>query len=146
MLVVMVMTVTSCDSTTVYDHYDHTPTAGWEKNDSLAFGPIKIEGSGEYSEELGLRVNGAYPFQSLCLVVEHHIYPKGVVLTDTLNCAIVNRDGSVRGQGVSYFQYNFPLKDSYYNSGDSILIYVRHNMKREILPGVSDIGLKVTAR
>ena len=29
------------------------------------------------------------------------------------------------------------------NQGDSIHITVRHDMKREILPGVSDIGVKV---
>lgn len=136
----------SCDRKTVYDHYGHTPVAGWEKNDTLVFGPIKIGTTGAYVEQVGLRVNGTYPFQALCLVVEHHVLPQGTVTVDTVNCAIVNRDGSVRGQGVSYYQYNFPLKERLYNHGDSVFVYIRHNMKREMLPGVSDVGLRVAAR
>lgn len=133
----------SCDRKTVFASYDHTPIAGWEKNDTLTFGPVKIVEGGEYAERVGLRVNGDYPFQRLCLVVEHHVLPQGNVFVDTLNCQLVNSDGSGMGHGVSYFQYEFNMRDLLFNEGDSIHIYIRHNMKREILPGVADVGVKI---
>lgn len=135
----------SCDRKTVFASYDHTPVAGWEKNDTLRFGPIKIEESGDYSEEVGLRINGAYPFQSLSLVVEHCVYPRGTVFVDTLTCPLVAPDGTVKGQGVSYYQYKFDTKNLFLSKGDSIHIYIRHNMKREILPGVADVGVRIKA-
>ena len=30
--------------------------------------------------------------------------------------------------------------------GDSLRINIRHNMKREILPGIADVGIKFTRR
>lgn len=136
----------ACDRKTVYDHYEHTPVAGWEKNDTLTFGPIKIDQTGDYRECVGLRINGTFPFQSLCLVVEQRIYPQGTIYVDTMNCRVVNRDGSERGEGVSYYQFDFDGPERVLNAGDSIYVYVRHNMKREILPGVSDVGIRITKR
>lgn len=138
--------LSSCDRKTVFDQYDHTPIAGWEKNDTLKFGPIKIATTGAYAENIGLRISGTYPFQGLCLIVEHTILPQGSTTIDTLNCDLVSREGIVKGQGLSYYQYNFAMKDRMFNHGDSIYIHIRHNMKREIMPGVSDVGVKIIER
>lgn len=137
------MTIVSCDDGTVYNSYVHTPLAGWERNDTLVFSPLLIDADGNYTEKLGLRVNGSYPFQRLSLVVEHRILPTDVTLIDTLNCLIVGRDGVAKGHGVGYFQYDFPLPQKAFSTGDSIIVSVHHNMKREILPGISDIGVCV---
>ena len=56
----------------------------------------------------------------------------------------INQHGENKGQGISYYQYNFPINIYKINRGDSIHIAIRHDMKREILPGVSDIGVKIT--
>jgi gliding motility-associated lipoprotein GldH len=36
----------SCTGNKVYDHYEQTPTTGWEKNDTLTFGvpPLAVDG------------------------------------------------------------------------------------------------------
>lgn len=138
--------LSSCDRKTVFDQYDHTPIAGWEKNDTLKFGPVKISTTGAYAENVGLRINGAYPFRGLCLIVEHAILPQGTITVDTLNCDLVDRKGIVNGRGVSFYQYSFPMKDRMFNHGDSIYIYIRHNMKREIMPGISDVGIEISER
>ena len=54
---------------------------------------------------------------------------------------LIDQRGNSKGiGGISYYQYNFNLKDITVMKGDSIIVSVRHNMKREILPGISDIG------
>ena len=50
----------------------------------------------------------------------------------------------MKGHGISTYQYNFHLTTLTLNEGDSLHIAVRHNMKREILPGISDIGIRLS--
>lgn len=143
MVLTVAAAVMSCNRKTVFYHYEHTPVAGWEKNDTLTFDIGPVPGAGGYREEIGLRINGSYPFTGLCLIVEQTIYPSGVSMSDTLNCRLIEADGTVKGRGVSFYQYKFHLTDVSLERGDSLHVCVRHNMKREILPGISDVGLRV---
>lgn len=130
-----------CTTDTVYNSYQHTPIKGWEKNDTLKFDIPRLAEGGPYALDLGLRINSAYPFMSLTLIVEQTIYPGNRQYRDTLNCPLINENGNMLGQGVSSFQYNFHANRLHLDTGDSLHITVRHDMKREILPGVSDIGI-----
>ena len=60
--VVATLLSVSCNRKTVYDHYEHTPLTGWEKNDTLIYRMPVFQKSGTYSEELGLRISDTYPF------------------------------------------------------------------------------------
>lgn len=133
----------SCATDTVYYSYAHTPVAGWEKNDTLTFNIPGMAAPGTYSQQVGLRMTSAFPFTSISLIVEQRIMPRGKVLTDTIRCPITDIRGNFLGDGISSFQYMFPLREVTLNKKDSIHVSIRHNMKREILPGVSDIGLKM---
>lgn len=141
--------LTSCYQNTIFDEYAHTPIAGWEKNDTLSFEIPPLMEGGHYQESLGLRITGDYPFMGLTLIVEQNIYHnKRKVDTeckvDTVNCELIDKSGVSKGQGISYIQYNFPINIYQLHQGDSIHIAIRHDMKREILPGVSDIGVKIS--
>lgn len=57
---------------------------------------------------------------------------------------LIDNNGVSKGQGISYYQYNFPINIYQMHQGDSIHVAIRHDMKREILPGVSDIGIKIS--
>ena len=146
LMLTVATTFVSCNRKTVYDRYGHTPITGWEKNDTLSFHISPMEQDGEYAEELGLRINGAYPFMSLWLVVEQRIYPRNVTLRDTVICRLADSMGNIQGHGISYYQYKIPVIELQLAKGDSIDVFIRHNMKREILPGISDVGLKLTRR
>ncbi len=135
--------LSSCNDKKVYDHYEHTPLAGWEKNDRLSFSIPAAEEDGVYTTELGLRINATYPFMGLTLIVDQHILPADTTLSDTLHCDLIDTNGNTRGQGVNLYQYRFRIGEHPLHQGDSLQVSVRHDMKREILPGISDIGLIV---
>lgn len=135
--------LSSCNKNTVYYQYRHTPISGWDKNDTLFFDIPKLNENGSYNEELGLRINGAYPFMKLVLIVEQTFYPSHMMKTDTLNLSLIDKGGYAKGQGISYYQYKFNISDIDVKRGDSIHVCIRHNMKREILPGISDVGLNL---
>lgn len=143
---VVAVSLSACDNDTVYDKYNHTPITGWEKNDTLFFNVPAQKENGRYRQEIGLRTNAAYPFTGLTLVVEQTVEPGHRQFTDTLDCRLSDDKGNILGQGISYFQYNFILSDVELFEGDSLHVCVRHIMKREILPGISDIGLKMTRK
>lgn len=149
----------SCTGNMVYDHYEHTPVAGWDKVDVLSYDVPALQDSGRYSISLGLRINDVYPFQGLTLIVEQEVIPVSTVkgkngtrkiigkprtYTNTLNCELFDRKGTVKGQGISYYQYHFRVSELDLNKDDSLHITVRHGMKREIMPGIADVGISVS--
>lgn len=144
-VVVMFLTTTaSCDVSTVYDRYEHTSVAGWEKADTLAFHVPKVRDEGLYSQYVGVRINGLYPFTGLTLIVNQRILPSNQVLVDTLSCKFHARDGLQMANGVGYFQYRFLLKKVKLANNDSLVVTIRHDMKREILPGIANVGVRVS--
>ena len=101
--------------------------------------------NGNYQEDIGLRVSAAYPFKGLCLVVEQKVLPSNKVRIDTLNCSLADEQGNAMGHGISHYQYLFPLATLSLNKGERLHVTIRHDMKREILPGIADIGIRLTA-
>ena len=47
---------------------------------------------------------------------------------------------------MSVYQFAFPVADVDLNEGDSVQIRIRHDMKREILPGIADVGIKLSRK
>ena len=145
----MAAILAACSGSTAYNQYVHTPIAGWEKNDTLSFEVPPLAEGGHYKESLGLRITDDYPFMGLTLIVEQTVYhpdrkTKAESKRDTINCQFITDKGTSRNQGISYSQYSFPINIYEMQPGDSIHVAIRHAMKREILPGVSDIGVKIT--
>ena len=134
----------ACQQSTVYNHYEHTPLAGWERNDTLIFhvGPIRYDD--HYREEIGLRISGDYPFMGLNLVVEQRVIPSGDTRRDTLCCNLIDLQGNAKGRGISHYQYLFHLTTLPLHKDDQLYIAIRHDMKREILPGIADVGIKLS--
>ena len=145
LLITVALTFVGCNRKTIYSHYEHTPISGWEKYDQLSFDYAPARADGLFREEIGLRINNAYPFTGLTLIIEQQRFPSGMTRSDTLSCKLIDSDGNIRGNGTSFYQYNFHLCDIKLSKGDSLHISIHHNMKREILPGISDIGVTLHA-
>lgn len=141
--IVLLLALSACNRKLVYDRYASTPISGWEKNDTLSFDIRPVSGTDTYYMWLGLRTSEDYPFTAVTLIVEQHIYPKDTIVNDTVNCKITDRHGNASGSGVNFYQYRFPVNSLQLQDGDSIHIRVRHDMKREILPGISDVGISL---
>ncbi len=141
--VLTVFLLTACQQKTVYHRYLHTAVAGWERNDTLFFDTPPIKEEGEYLEEVEVRINGNYPFMSLCLVIEEKKNNSHEIVRDTLLCNLIDQMGHPQGDGISQFQNTFHLKTVKLHKDDSLHISIRHDMKREMLPGITDIGVKI---
>ena len=135
---------TACTGHTVYHHYEPVTMTGWEKNDTVVFLVPPITADGVYQRQVGLRINSDYPFMGLTLIVEQMVLPDMELRSDTLSCDIIDEHGHPYGNGVSRYQYLFPLPAVPLDSGQSLRITIRHDMRREILPGITDIGVELS--
>ena len=133
-----------CTGNTVYDKFEHTPTEGWEKGDNVVFCVPKATAPGNHQATVMLRTNDSYPFLNLSLIVEQKVSPSGTTFTDTLNCTLADKQGNSTGKGLNYHQFEFPLRTLSLAAGDSLTVSIRHDMKRDILPGISDVGFALT--
>ena len=134
----------ACHRQATYSRFQHVSETGWEKVDTLEFDIPPMAESGTYREALLLRINSTFPFLALTIEVTQTILPEGRQERYTKNCHVIDQKGNIKGAGVSLFQYTFPLNDIQLSQGDSLHISVTHCMKREILPGMNDIGISLT--
>ncbi len=138
------MVLASCQDHIVYSHYESTSIKGWERNDTLSFDISPIQRTGNYEEAVGLRINGEYPFRSLNLIVKQMVAPSGKTYTDTLECHLVDELGHAHGNGINHIQYLFPLMTLKLDKDEALHVSIHHCMKREILPGILDVGLQLS--
>lgn len=131
----------ACTGGTIYDSYKHM--RGWERTDTAMFPVPAVPTGGTYTISIGLRINAHYPFTGICMIVDQRILPAGTVHSDTLNCKLTDGRGQALGNGLSNYQYLFDASRLKLREGDSLVVAVRHCMKRETLPGIEDIGVKV---
>ena len=54
---------------------------------------------------------------------------------------ITDNEGNVLGTGINHYQYEMALPNIMLHIDDSLHVSVRHLMRRECLPGITDIGL-----
>lgn len=134
----------ACNTKTIYDSFEHIDTNGWERGDTLCFTIPSLESAGTYTEQVGLRTTGLYPFMSLTLIVEQTIFPLGKTLSDTIVCHLTNANGTSLGRGISTFQYDFDVRVLNLYKADSISVSIHHHMRREVLPGIVDVGFQVS--
>ena len=118
LLAAVLLLPAACTRRTVYHTYQHTLVSGWEKNDTLCFHVPPLH---------------------------QRVIPRGEEHIDTVNCRFGNRDDTRLARGISHFQYRFPITHLRLQEGDSLVVDVRHDMKRDILPGISDVGLKISS-
>lgn len=143
-IIITLVVCASCTNNKVYDHYEHTSVDGWDKGEVLVYDVHALRDSGRYVTDLGLRINGDYPFQNLTLIVEQTILPSQTTYKDTINCALFDKNGTILGQGIDNYQYHYRVSEMILQSDDSLHITVRHDMRREIIPGITDVGIALS--
>lgn len=145
MLLVGAGTLTGCERRPAAFAYRSAPTDGWEQGDTLQFHVDSLARTGRYQLTLGLRTSVAKPcpFQSVWIVMRQHWHHPDTVMTDTVECRLTNAKGDVTGDGVTLYTTTCPVKQLWLDQGASADISVAHIMRREILTGVADVGIRL---
>jgi gliding motility-associated lipoprotein GldH len=146
LLITVALALAGCNRKAIYSHYEHTELDGWSATDSLVFNLDPLKADCTYSERIGLRANGEFPYQGIVLVIDQRVLPSGKHYVDTLKARLADEDGTFLGSGNNYFQYDFSLRELDLQKGDSLHFCIRHAMNGETLPGISDVGVTVEVK
>lgn len=144
LVVLALLILCGCQQQVAYHQFAHIPSAGWDKTDTLHFDISPVATDGDYSLDAQLRTNKFYPFLQLTMEVNETVHPSQEHHHDVIVCQLIDKEGALEGDGISYFQYQFHVRDFTLRQGDSIHISLTHNMKRELMPGVTDVGLRLS--
>ena len=144
-VVVGLMVLCGCQQQTVYHQFRHVSESGWDKTDTVHFDIAPLKADGTYRLDAELRTDKNYPFKQLTIEVNQTVYPSKEMHHDEVNCNLISEEGEIAGDGISYFQYCFHVRDISLHQGDSIHLCLTHNMKREIMPGIADVGIRLSA-
>lgn len=132
-----------CTTDTIYSHYRHIADEEWGRSDTLIYIVPGIQHGGTYDLAVGLRTTSGYPYSDLTFVVEQEMIPSGRHSTDTFKVSLTTQDTRVQqnGTGVALRQYHFPFKQLTLTEGDTLKLTLKHDMQRDPLPGVADVGI-----
>lgn len=131
----------SCTDNRVFHAYKSVDANAWNKQDIVEFTVDSLQATANYQEAIGIRINNDYPFTTLNIIVEQTVYPSKQHFNDTIDCRLIDEDGQKIGRGQSLWLTTHHLRDIQLTSKDSLVINLRHNMRREMLEGVTDIGV-----
>lgn len=92
---------------------------------------------------LNLRTDNSFPFTGVMLIINQTVIPADKNYSDTLICSVTDSRGHSLGKGINLYQHAFPIATRHLSAGDSLYVTVHHNMMREILPGIADVGLTI---
>ena len=135
--------LSACNDGRVYDTYRHVDVEGWERNDTLKFS-IGVSQSGLYSLNIGMRTNTSVPFQTLSMVMTRSQKSEPKQHSDTVSCNIVDREGKLLGRnGISSNEVRYHVRDIAMADSDSLFVCISHCMRRESLPGLTEVGLQL---
>ena len=130
--------LSSCTDDTVYFSYHPVDNERWEKSDDIKFSIVPSRYSGKCESFVVLRTNDRYPFKNLSVSVE-------TIIRDTVFTKRV--DFEVGRKTNSSFRHNdlvMPVSQFSVNENDTLHIRIAHNMKQNVLQGITDVGVKIT--
>lgn len=140
----LIFLLSSCNTAdTAYHHYEQISDEGWQNCDTLTFTVDTIRRYGDYTSYICLRTHPDFPYRFLSLIVEQTNMPKGTKKKRSVRVEIVNKDGAQEGTGITLHTYEVPLFKQWLGPGDSVRIAVKHNMTREQMPGIMNVGVKL---
>lgn len=137
----------------VAKYKDITTPGGWYEKDTILLPLDTIPLSGTYSCQLCIRANNLYPYQNFSVIAQMTCYDKerkkkgeGVkLLRREVHYDIVPSSSSIlnaqSSAGMAYHDYEANLGQFTLDQGDSVVVAVKQNMRRETVPHISSVGV-----
>lgn len=135
------------DDNVAYIQFRTVSPEGLLDRDTLHFTVDSLPADGTYTTYLCLRTNTEYPYRNVSFLVAQTVISKGTASKTRQRQAITSTVYSETNKslwtGTARYSAELPVTTSRLHQGDSLVIDVRHNMRRETMPGITDIGIKV---
>ncbi len=139
----MCLFLSACGSEAWYHTYEPMPAAVWGKSDTLTYCLPEVPDSGLYDFYVDVRTTAAFPYTGLKVGALTGTDSLSAERRDTADCRVQTPSGIPLGEGVTLICHEAPLFRLFLCPGQRTTVRLYHVMRKEDLPGVSDVGLKV---
>ncbi len=142
--VIIIIYGTACDTGLVYENNERIPGNEWSRYHIPVFEVDITDTLNTHNLLINLRNTGEYPMNNLFLFISV-TSPEGAYTRDTLELSLAEPSGRWKGKGFGnvwqnrfFYRQNvrFPVKGKY-------IFEIEQAMRREELPGILDVGLRV---
>lgn len=140
----LVLLLASCDQGTLMHSYQPLQENSWDRRDTVRFDLPVLPTEDKYNVLIGLRVTNSFPYESLILEVEQNYRNPIGHRVDTIKYRLADESGDLIEKGINYFQYENQSLPLDLKKGQTGEIRIRHLMLREVLPGIMDVGIRVS--
>lgn len=143
-LVALLLLASACDSSVVFEEHQPIPAEGWHYKNLVVFEALVNDTTNLHNLYIDVRNTTDYGFNNFFVFLDIE-FPDGNILRDTIECALADRTGKWTGRGFGKIRSNrflfrtdvwFPLEGTY-------VFRIEQAMRREVLEGISDIGLRI---
>ena len=150
-IICVLISLISCDNTTVFDTYKPISKSQWHKDSIVNFTFTPIDTLSKNNVYINIRNNNDYAYSNLFLIVDIH-FPDNNTIVDTLEYEMTDAEGKFLGTGFTDLKENkleyktnvtFPVSGKY-------VISVQHAMRKSgdvdgitFLEGITDVGLQI---
>lgn len=135
--------LSSCTGNTLYHSYESLPAEGWERRDTVCFELPKAEEDINGTLTIGLRTKANIGIQDIVFAVEQRDSAGFISHCDTVRYPLTDADGEALTGGINIHQYEAQHLPLHLKEGQQGTIRIHHLMRRELIPGITDIGIKL---
>lgn len=138
-----VMLLAACTGEVAYHHYETVAEEGWDKEDTLILKTDTLYQTATYSVEVNLRTTAAYPYKEVVMMVEEKLLPNKAKRVFPVTLQVATDEGLRNGEKLLYYELEKQLALQQLSQGDSLQFRIYHKMRRQTLPGIKDVGIKI---
>lgn len=141
---IVLLLMSSCDSSMVFEASENLKGASWGKNDVLHYQVNITDTTGIHTVLITTRNLGSYRYSNLFLFI-NTTSPTGAQLIDTLEISLADAGGEWKGSGLGDLYYlrtpwrsqvRFPFPGVYSFS-------ITQGMREDELKGIGDVGIRI---
>jgi len=137
----MAVCLVACISDKIYYHFQHVEGECWDRSDTIRFEVPTLREGGLFSKFIALRTNGDFRYRKLEVVVTQEVFPAKYIKRDTVDINLIDGKGNISSGGIRFYQFEQSFGSVRLMKGDSLHISINHNMRREDLNGITDVGV-----
>lgn len=144
LLLLIGVSISSCDPIKEIHQFHSIPAQGWSKTDTLEFTLPTLENSKLYLD-IQIRSTQAYPYRDLYLLCEENLSDSLQIQKDTLHINLADSTGRWEGSGLGYYYQSsyFYKTIPHTPQSEQACIKISSLMRDSLLPGISDIGIHI---
>lgn len=134
----------ACETSVVFQQQKAIPSEGWHYRDSIIFEASIHDTVALHAMHLDIRNTVDYRYSNLFVFLDIE-FPDGMVLRDTLECILADRQGNWTGKGFGKIRTNrFLFRDDVWFPQQGVYTFrIFQGMREDRLQGIADVGIRI---